>query len=168
MLENSLFPFFSGTSLLKRALKRKYTINKLKMPLQLKFKISSCPLCKQRIESTSLTEKSTSPGLLDMTFFACWYFKLLLITMHHICVDIRWETNLTYLICLGRFMEHSCINSSSWKRKDNPKWFVIIELYWYQMKPILKSLNGNRAGQQAVKQDLESTHLNFHVGPNLN
>lgn len=50
------------------------------MPLQLKFKISPCPLCKQTIESTSLTEKSTGPGLLDMTFFARWYFKLLLIT----------------------------------------------------------------------------------------
>lgn len=35
------------------------------------------------------------------------------------------------------------------------------------MKPILKYLNGNRAGQQALKQDLESRHLNFHVGPKL-
>ena len=40
MLENSLFPFFSGTSLLKRALKRKYTIHKLKLPFYLCADIS--------------------------------------------------------------------------------------------------------------------------------
>ena len=37
-------------------------------------KNSTCPLCKLRTKITSPIAKSTSPGLLDMTFFARWLY----------------------------------------------------------------------------------------------
>ena len=65
MLENSLFPFFSGTSLLKRALKRKHTIHKQKLPL---YYTSRCWFLKEQCQAM------------------CWYFSScisLLIQRHH-------------------------------------------------------------------------------------